>query len=134
MAQVILHKSLFYSNLGNTAGFRGAARLSSRAGREDKASKRTSLCHCFAVAFGYATRMLFLETTNCPSVGTKVVVDWVDTAIVIEVQVVGVDAIAWTWRTRPIVAAVANIVEVDVAFAESAGGRIPDYCIISKIS
>ena len=64
LAQVILHKSLFYSNLGNAAVFRGAARLSSRARREEKASKRRSICLCFAGAYGLANRIILILGDN----------------------------------------------------------------------
>ena len=64
MAQVILCKSLFYSNLGNAAVFRGAARLSSRARREEKASKRRSICPSEARAYGLANRIILILGHN----------------------------------------------------------------------
>ena len=66
MPQVIFHKVLERRDLGGSDEFRGAARLPSRAGREDKASKRTSICPCNAGAYGLANRIILILGDNGP--------------------------------------------------------------------
>ena len=66
MPQVIFHKVLEGRDLRGSEEFRGASRLPSRAGREDKASKRTSICPCNAGAYGLANRIILILGDNGP--------------------------------------------------------------------
>ena len=70
--------------------------------------------------------LLFLETTDRSTARAKAVDRRIDVATVVEVQEVRVVAIAAVRRSRPIVAAVADISETAIADAAITRSRIPD--------
>ena len=67
MPQVIFHKPLELRDLGGSDEFRGATRLPSRAGRENKTSNRMSICLCYAGAYGLANRIILILGDNGPA-------------------------------------------------------------------
>ena len=64
MPQVIFRKVLERRDLGGSEEFRGAARLPSRARRENKTSNRMSKCPCCAGAHGHVDQIILILGGN----------------------------------------------------------------------